>query len=244
MASQFQFQALQLVNITDIDKSVKHDLAEESFKAGQKEFTLKDLQDIVEELNQRASSGRRNRNHELMKKLPSDEADQVMARKSLPLTQAVMINITKKLRHEWGIKVVWFAAGKQDEIRMMRDGKMWSNQLVRPREAGNAYDQVFGNARKLNDLIEKDAPLTFITPAPSMGGLNRRHKIKPDPADVQLWEQNGTRYAERMHRKFDCHIRQQKIDTFLVSITTVHNSDYEVIKQYLTKWEGNYLFIR
>ena len=46
-----------------------------------------------------------------------------------------------------------------------------------------------------------------------------------------------------MKRKFDCHIRQQKIDTFLVVITTVHFGNYEVIKQYLTKWIGNFLFL-
>ena len=245
MASQFQFQALQLVNCSDPEKPTQHDLAEEPFKTGQKEFKLSDLQELIKELNQRASSGRRNRNREWMKRFEAETASDIMARKDLPLTQAVMIRVTKFLRHEWGIKVIWFAAGKQDEVRMLRDCKMWSETLTRPANAedGGNYDKLYGRAKKLNELIEKDAPLTFISPAPTMGGCGRRHKIQATEKDQEAWKKLGTNYESRMKRKFDCHIRQQKIDTFFVVITTIHNSDYEVIKQYLTKWLGNFLLL-
>ena len=57
IASQFQFQALEVSNLTDIHRPIKHDLSKSPFVTGQNTFTLKDLQEMVLELNQRASSG-------------------------------------------------------------------------------------------------------------------------------------------------------------------------------------------
>ena len=156
-----------------------------------------------------------------------------------------MIKVNNLLKNKWGLKVAWFAAGKQDEVKMIRESKMWSNKLIRPANTkpGDVYDQLFGKAKKLNDLILKDAPLLFISPAPSVSGQQRSHDITISNEHREKWEKMGPNMANYMNMKFDCHITQQQIDTFMVVVTTIHNSDYEVIRQYLTKFIGNYLFI-
>ena len=200
---------------------------------------------MVLELNQKASSGRRNRTAEWTKRRTEKQAQTYAARKNVPLLQGTMIKITKQLRKKWGLKAVWFAAGKNDEIRMLKDCKFWSDRLIHSKNMtkGDTHFDLFGNANKLNDLIEKDAPLLFIAPAPSVSGMARKHDIKPKPEHVEEWNSQGQEYAQRMQNKFDCHIGQQRIDTFMVTITTIHNSDYEVVKQYLTKWIGNFLLL-
>ena len=197
------------------------------------------------ELNQRASSGRRNRAAEWTKLHGGQKGQIFAARKNVPMLQATMIKVTKTLRHKWGLKAVWFAAGKNDEVRMIKDCKFWSDKLLRPTQLppDSPYDQLFGKANKLNDLIEDDAPLLFIAPAPSNAGTAQYHDIEVKPEDLEKWNEKGQEYAKNMHQKFDCHIGQQKIDTFLVTVTTIHKSDYEVIKQYLTKWIGNFLLL-
>ena len=206
---------------------------------------MDNLKEIILELNQRASSGRRNRVSEWSRRKSEKEAADYAARKNVPLLQGTMIKITKLLRHKWGLKAVWFAAGKQDEVRMLKDCKFWSDRLLRPSNLtkGDIIHDLFGNAAKLNDLIEEDAPLLFIAPAPSSASIAQKHNIKINPEHMDQWNRQGRNFADKMSQKFDCHIGQQRIDTFMVTITTVHKSDYEVIKQYLTKWIGNYLLL-
>ena len=48
--------------------------------------------------------------------------------RELPLTQAAMIKFTQLMRAK-SIKVVWFAAGKTDITRMLKDCKMWAETI-------------------------------------------------------------------------------------------------------------------
>ena len=93
LASQFHFQALELINNTDIHRPMKHDLTKAPFTVGQNVFTLEDLKGLIAELNQRASSGRRNRNHEWTKKKSPRQAREYVARKNVPLTQVHIVKI-------------------------------------------------------------------------------------------------------------------------------------------------------
>lgn len=160
---------------------------------------------MVLELNQRASSGRRNRVGEWTKRKGEKEAATYAARKNVPLLQGTMIKITKQLRHKWGLKAVWFAAGKQDEVRMLKDCKFWSDRLFKPENLtkGDPIYDLFGNADKLNDLIEEDAPLLFIAPAPSVAGMAQKHDIKPHPEHLEEWNNLGQEFASKMNRKYE-----------------------------------------
>ena len=67
-------------------------------------------------------------------------------------------------------------------------------------------------------------------------GSARQHDIIMKARDEQYWSQ-------RMRNKWECHIQQQDVDTFFVTITTIHPGSHNWIRSYLLKWNGNYLFL-
>ena len=75
---------------------------------------------------------------------------------------------------------------------------------------------------KLNDLIDPKNPLIFIAPEPMADGSARKHNIKMEPHH----EANGT---QRFKNKFDCHIAQQDVDTFFITLTTIHSGKINII---------------
>ena len=68
-------------------------------------------------------------------------------------------------------------------------------------------------------------------------GSARQHDIVMKTRDEQFWSQ-------RMRNKWECHIKQQDVDTFFVTITTIHPGSHNWIRSYLLKWNGNYFCIR
>ena len=68
---------------------------------------------------------------------------------------------------------------------------------------------------KLNDLIDPSNPIILVNPEPMADGSTRKH-------DIKLSDRHDYAWGPRMKNKFDCHIRQQEIDTFFVTVTTIN----------------------
>ena len=67
-------------------------------------------------------------------------------------------------------------------------------------------------------------------------GSARKHDIQMKPEHQNEWD-------ERMKNKWECHIGQQDIDTFFVTVTAITPGSHNWIRSYLVKWIGNYLFL-
>ena len=67
-------------------------------------------------------------------------------------------------------------------------------------------------------------------------GSARQHDIKLKPEHEQNW-------SYKLKNKWNCHIKQQDIDTFFVTVTTIHSGSHHWIRSYLLKWIGNFLFL-
>ena len=113
-------------------------------------------------MNKKAALGRRNRrgvtirqyNYANAAHTPEAMEDMVKRRfeREIPLTQAAMIRFTKLMRAK-SIKVIWFAAGKTDITRMLKDCKMWAEII--PREIAHANNELgsyFAGAGKLTKI--------------------------------------------------------------------------------------------
>ena len=61
--------------------------------------------------------------------------------------------------------------------------------------------------------------------------------------DIQISQQHMQEWDERMKNKWECHIGQQDIDTFFVTVTVVTSGAHNWIRSYLLKWLGNFLFL-
>ena len=59
--------------------------------------------------------------------------------REIPLTQAAMIKFTATMRAK-SIKVIWFASGKTDVTRMLKDCKMWAEVI--PAEISKANTEL------------------------------------------------------------------------------------------------------
>ena len=89
---------------------------------------------------------------------------------------------------------------------------------------------------KLNDLVDPANPIILVNPEPMADGSAREHNIKMKPEHEKEWNQ-------RLKNKWNCHIKQQDIDTFFVTVTTIHPGSHNWIRSYLLKWLGNFLFL-
>ena len=89
---------------------------------------------------------------------------------------------------------------------------------------------------KLNDIIEPDSPIILVNPEPMADGSTRSH-------DIMLNSSHEMNWSERLKNKWDCHIGQQDVDTFFVTVTTIHSGSHNWIRSYLLKWIGNFLFL-
>ena len=81
-----------------------------------------------------------------------------------------------------------------------------------------------------------DTPIILVNPEPMADGSARKHDIKLKPEHEQNW-------SAKLKNKWNCHIKQQDIDTFFVTVTTIHPGSHNWIRSYLLKWIGNYLFL-
>ena len=76
----------------------------------------------------------------------------------------------------------------------------------------------------------------MVNPEPTADGATRQHDIQMKPVHENTWSQT-------MRNKWHCHIGQQDVDTFFVTVTTIHPGSHNWIRSYMLKWLGNYLFL-
>ena len=102
---------------------------------------------MVNDLNKKAALGRRNRRGNTIKQinkgydygLDYNETLKRRYERELPLSQAAMIKFVNAMR-EKSIKVIWFAAGKSDTTRMLKECKMWVETI--PHDIANAETEL------------------------------------------------------------------------------------------------------
>ena len=98
---------------------------------------------MIADLNKKAALGRRNRRGNTIRQMAKgyDHGQSYMEtikrryERELPLVQAAMIRFVNAMR-EKSVKVIWFAAGKSDTTRMLKECKMWAEII--PQDIANA----------------------------------------------------------------------------------------------------------
>ena len=99
---------------------------------------------MVTDLNKKAALGRRNRRGNTIKRMEFysqqdpefvDIAVRNCYERDVPLAQAAMVKFSQKMLAK-SVKVIWFASGKTDITRMLKDCKMWAEKI--PQDIANA----------------------------------------------------------------------------------------------------------
>ena len=147
-ANQWEFETLEFINISDEAKPARQDLSCEPFKSGSTSLELDELQEMVANLNKKAALGRRNRRGNMIKRMGNHQnrtqeymEESIRSRydREVPLTQAAMVRFAERLRAR-SIKVIWFASGKHDIVRMVKECKMWAEPI--PQDIANAQTEL------------------------------------------------------------------------------------------------------
>ena len=122
----------------------------EPFRSGSTQLELTELNEMITDLNKKAAIGRRNRRGQTLRQFQyavsanptaRDVEDLVRRRfeRELPLAQAAMVRFVQTMRAK-SIKVIWFAAGKTDVTRMLKDCHMWAERI--PTEIANSQSEL------------------------------------------------------------------------------------------------------
>ena len=114
------------------------------------------MQDLIADLNKKAALGRRcrrgttlsNYNYNIAnnKGVSFEETVKRRFERDIPLTQAAMVRFAQKMKAK-AVKVIWFAAGKTDVVRMLKECHMWAEVI--PAEISKAdtdLGRYFGGA--------------------------------------------------------------------------------------------------
>lgn len=252
----FKFAFLNLINITDSNKPVEHNLSEDDFSAGGASLTEEESNDMVEELNQKGGirKGKRakvadNRLIQSPRSLPYGfsqmtlkgewEAQDEMTQEEIkrarlleleaPVIQAKMIDYTNKMAKK-KIKLVFFSAGKQTITRLAKDCFNFSCSIDQALYQSEYWKDYFQNAERLCDMIK--SPLVMVCPEPLADGNAYEHPVRMTPEHIELWSSD-------QKVRYEAHIESQQVDTFHVQMTVVANSKLNPMRTYLKNWHGN-----
>ena len=143
---------------------MRQDLDTEPFKTGSTQLELNELNELITDLNKKAALGRRNRKSASVNQFtnavtanyPNANFEETVKRRferDVPLTQAAMARFTKVMRSK-AVKVIWFAAGKTDVVKMLKECKMWAEVI--PAEISKAETELgryFSGAGKFYNFI-------------------------------------------------------------------------------------------
>ena len=256
MNDGFDFVHLKLVNITDTNKPVEHDLSSSSFNNGETVITREEISRIIEELNHKGKPKKRTRSKQVSQKnydrldyvraedgslirrnlTPIEKAEMIKVRMtelSAPVIQAQMIKVTKMMGRK-RVKLVFLSAGRQTVTRLSKDCFNWTANIDKDilDEPNSEWYRFFEGCWRLADMIDPKHPVTILNPEPSNDGTAFEHEIKM-PSD---------HWSEYAKNKFKAHIGNQEINTFLGQLTVVENCNTTPMKCYLMPLYGNYLF--
>ena len=253
----FNFMHLKLVNITDTNKPVEHDLSSSTFNNGQSVVTHEEVVQIVENLNHKGMPRKKTRTRQMSqqnfdrlnfvrsadgnsiirKNLTQEEKAEYLKVRLIelnaPVIQGEMIRVTKAMG-EKRVKVIFLSAGKQTVTRLSKDCFNWTATIHKDilDEPKSEWYKFFQGCWRLCDMIDPKFPVTIFNPEPSNDGTAFEHQIKP----------NYDQWSEYNRNKFKAHIEGQQINTFMGQLTVIDNSNTNPMKCYLVPVYGNYLF--
>ena len=256
MNDGFDFVHLKLVNITDSNKPVEHDLSSSNFNNGETVITRDEISRLIEELNHKGKPRKRTRSKLVTQKnfnrldyvraedgslirrnlTPTEKAEMIKVRMTelnAPVIQAQMIKITKMMGKK-RVKLIFLSAGRQTVTRLSKDCFNWTANIDKDilDEPNSEWYKFFEGCWRLPDMIDPKHPVTIVNPEPSNDGTAFEHGIKPD----------SDHWSEYQKNKFQAHIGNQEVNTFLGQLTVVERSNTNPMKCYVIPLYGNYVF--